>query len=378
MDLIERKFCVISGKNDLEHLYSFEKFPVFMGCVNHGLETDISEDMIWSISRNSGLIQLKKLLPLEVLYPESHGAGVLSGLWKKHHNEFANFLYKTSPTSVFELGGAHGILAAEFEQLVAIPWTILEPNPSPVEGCKADFIKGFFDDKFRFSEPFDTVVHSHVLEHIYDPDQFMKYLSEFMENGKNLVFSIPNLQIWLEQKYTTCINFEHTIFLTEPYVDFLLAKYGFRLISKQYFLDDHSIFYATVRDRSVMPINLPNDLYKKNKQLYLDFITYHEKLIYDLNKKIRGLNHQIYLFGAHIFSQYLISFGLDTTHIMAVLDNDPQKQGKRLYGTNLLVHSPYILKDIKQPVVILKAGIYNHEIKEDILKNINSDTAFFE
>ena len=50
------------------------------------------------------------------------------------------------------------------------------------------------------------------------------------------------------------------------------------------------------------------------------------------------------------------------------------KQGKRLYG-KILVCSPKVLKE-KNPVVILKAGVYNDEIKKDILTNINSKTIF--
>lgn len=378
MNFLERKNCVITGKDDLEYLYSFHQFPVFMGCVDHSMEDDLKADMSWWISCDSGLIQLRQLMPLEILYPEAHGAGAIGEVWKKHHKAFANFLYQKSPSAVLEIGGAHGILAKEFQQLSTILWTIVEPNPFPIEGCNARFIKGFFDEKFNYKEPFDTVVHSHVFEHMYDPDQFMKHLASFMDEGQRLIFSLPNLEVWLERNYTSCINFEHTLFLTEPYVEFMLAKHGFRLEFKEYFMEDHSIFYDTVRDKTVSPKSLPKGLYKKNKKLYLSFIDYHQRLIFDLNKKIKMTNQPIYLFGAHVFSQYLLAFGLDTSHIISLLDNDPQKQDKRLYGTHLMVQSPDVLKNIENPIVILKAGAYNQEIKEDILQRINKFVTFFE
>ena len=83
-------------------------------------------------------------------------------------------------------------------------------------------------------------------------------------------------------------------------------------------------------------------------------------------------------FGAHIFTTYLIAFGLDITKVESILDNSETKQGKRLYGTNIIVHSPEILKNEKAPVLILKAGIYNQEIKTQILSQINSNTIFWE
>ncbi len=378
MSLIERSHCTLSGVEDLEHIYTFSDFPIFMGCLDQPEEADLKEDMSWWISCGTGLVQLKKLLPLDVLYPESHGAGAVGALWEKHHKAFALFLNKTASSSVFEVGGAHGILEKEYQSFETIPWTILEPNPSPVDGSKARFIKGFFSEKFTYDEPFDALVHSHVFEHIYEPDQFMVHLACFMQEGKNLVFSLPNMQVMLDRKYTNCINFEHTVFLTEPYVEFLLAKHGFRLTSKEYFMDDHSIFYAATRDNSVKPVELPCDLYQKNKNLYIDYVRYHQELILGLNRIIQNLSVPVYLFGAHVFAQYLIAFGLDVCKIVCLLDNDPKKQGKRLYGTNLLVQSPAVLRDVDQPCVILKAGVYNQEIKEDILSNINKNTRFLE
>jgi len=59
MKLIERESCVVSQENDLENIYTFKNFPVYMGCSdNTKVESDIKEDMRWMISRSSGLIQL--------------------------------------------------------------------------------------------------------------------------------------------------------------------------------------------------------------------------------------------------------------------------------------------------------------------------------
>jgi FlaA1/EpsC-like NDP-sugar epimerase len=186
------------------------------------------------------------------------------------------------------------------------------------------------------------------------------------------------MQAMLERKYTNCINFEHTIFLTEPYIEYLLAKHGFKLLEKEYFLDDHSIFYAAVRDTNVKPTQLPSGLYEANKKLYMSYVNFHKELISDLNKKIEQTTQPIYLFGAHVFAQYLLEMGLNTNKIVCLLDNDPKKQGRRLYGTKLNVASPKVLAEIIDPIVILKAGVYNDEIKKDILENINKSTQFLE
>jgi hypothetical protein len=378
MKLSKRTRSVIDDTSNLETLHTLEDFPIFMGCAEHPVREDLAADQTWDICRNTGVIQLQGLIPLEVLYKTEHHSGAVGQIWMNHHEAFAEFLSKFQPESVLELGGAHGILSKNYQNIDKIHWTILEPNPSPVEGCDAHFIKGFFNKQFKSTETFQTVVHSHVFEHIYEPDEFMKLLANFISEGDKLIFSLPHLKAMLERKYTNGLNFEHTVFLTEPYIEYLLAKHGFRLLEKQYFMEDHSIFYATIRDFSVSPAELPPGLYESNKQLFLDYVQYQENLIAELNAVINNTERPVYLFGAHVFSQYLIEFGLETTKIVCLLDNDPDKHGKRLYGTNLVVQSPKILKDISQPLVILKAGVYNSEIREAILSDINDNVAFIE
>lgn len=375
--LVTRTVDVVTGSAELEDLHTLSDFPVFMGVVEHSVEQDLVADMSWSISRTSGLIQLKKLLPLDVLYQAQTTTSAVGATWMAHHREFAKFIAKYSPTGVLEFGGAHGILSIEYQNFGDVPWTILEPNPSPADGCRAEFIKGFFDERFKFDKEFDVLVHSHVFEHLYEPAGFMRAVKEFLPLGQKMLFSVPDLSEWLKRKYTNCINFEHTVYLTEPYVEYLMAEYGFRILEKQKVMDGHSIFYAVVRDDSVARYELSGNLYAENSKVYREFVGYYEALAAELNEKLKGWDGEIYLFGAHVFSQYLIAFGLDVSNVVSLLDNDSRKQGKRLYGTELNVASPEVLRGKKNVAVILKAGIYNEEIKQGISSEINDAVVYF-
>ena len=373
---ITRNKDVISGNLDLETLYEFKNFPVFMGVTNSKSNTDKFFRMRWQISKGSGMLQLNPLLPLKILYPKSHNSGCTGSLWDKHHNAFANFIYQYTPKNVLEIGAAHGILFKKFKKLNSrINWTIIEPNPKIEKKLKVKIIKKFFNNKNKIPTNIDTFVHSHVLEHIYDLHEFMKDVEEKIRIGNRMIFSIPNLEIMLKRKYTNCINFEHTIFLTEPFIKFFLYKYGFKIIQKKYFKKDHSIFYSAKKIKKFKDSKIKN-FYRKYKKMYLDYIFFHKVLIKKINNLVQTKKNPIFLFGAHVFSQYLINFGLKTKKIIFILDNDKQKQDKRLYGTNLKVKSPKILSKYKKPYVILRVGVYKDEIKEDILKNINPDTKF--
>lgn len=374
--MIKRNEDVIAGLQDLEHLHTFHGFPVFMGCTDEPQAKDLTADMQFWISRGSGMIQMNPLLPLDVLYPEAHGAGCVGASWARHHQELADFIGQFNPTSVLEIGGAHGILASKYQAQRAVPWTILEPNPTPIPGCQAKIIKGFFDEHFRIEGDIDAIVHSHVFEHIYYPDAFVRQLANFQPVGKKLIFSVPNMREMLERKFTNHLNFEHTIYLSEDYIEFLLASAGYLLLQKKYFLDDHSIFYAAVRDKQVTAVALAADLYAKNKSLYLNYVGFHKEMVLSINKSLEAeLQENVYLFGAHVQSQYMIGFGLDVQKVASILDNDPVKHGRRLYGTDKYVAGPEVLKGLDSPVVVIRAGTFTSEIVSQI-KDINPTTRF--
>jgi len=375
MNSLVRSQDIVSGSDDLEHLYTFKQFPVFMGSVTQPVDQDLTANMDWYISPASGMIQLKHVLPLEVVYQTEHNPGTTGQGWLDHHRALSDFINQHNPKRVFEIGGAHGILSEYCaEHNPSIDWTILEPNPIPVQGLKAKMQKGFFTDDTPIPANIDMIVHSHVLEHVYNPENFFKALGK-LPNGTKLCFSIPSLKSHMQQCFTNTLNFEHTYFCIEEYVMWWLQSHGYDILEVKYYNVDHSIFYSAIKRGSAVDIPCP-ELYEENKKLFNAYIDYHIELVKDINDKIK--QGSAYLFGAHVFSQYLLAFGLDRSSITAILDNSKAKQGKRLYGTDLMVNSPSILKGIDCPIVILRSGVFNKEIKEDILTNINPTCIFLE
>ena len=379
MNIIKRTKCVINDKPDLETIYSYKSFPILINCTDRPKETDKNLDLDFSISKSSGCIQLRNLVPLKELYEKYHNPGTVGKVWEDHHNSFSKFILKNNPRKILEIGGGSGILAEKVcNNDKSVNWTILEPSAKVVKKSNYEVINGYFDKDFVFDKDYECIVHSHVLEHIYEPRIFLELLNKNLNIEDIQIFSVPNMEIMFKNKYTNCITFEHTIFLTENYIEFLLTTYGFKIIEKEYFKEDHSIFYKTVRDKKVKIKELEKSNYQKNKKLLNEFISYHNELVKNLNNLLLNIEKNVYLFGACNFSQFLLEFGLKKSKIKCLLDNDVNKQGKRLYGTNLIVKSPLILREDKQPIIIVKAGAYTDEIKKDIINNINANALFLE
>tara|TARA_B100000963_G_scaffold344053_1_gene346508 strand:+ start:697 stop:1833 length:1137 start_codon:yes stop_codon:yes gene_type:complete len=373
-----RRYDLINKNSKKELLYKFKNFPVFMGCSTEKSEKDLFSNLNVWIGKKTGFIQINPYVDLKVVYKKAHGSGTVGNLWNNHHIEFAEFISQYSPNKVLEIGGSHGILAKNFIKKQKVEWSIIEPNPFRKQK-KIKYIKKFFDAKFvsKNKNKYDSIVHSHVFEHVPNPNTFIKLINRILEENGKMFFSIPNLNLWLKNKNLSTINFEHTFFLSTPYVDYVLKKNNFKIIKKKYFNKDHSIFYSCIKKNNIKKIKLDGKkYYKQNKLNFYKFINYYKKTIHYYNKKILNENSEIFIFGAHVFTQFLLNFGLNKEKIICILDNDTSKQNKRLYGTNISVKSPKILTEFSKPIVILKAGVYSQEIKENIINHINKKTIF--
>jgi SAM-dependent methyltransferase len=374
MSYLIRDHNVITKEKTLEPLYTFKNFPGYIGCTDKAQKNDILADLSLTICKKTGIIQLDKLLPLEVVYPEYHSEA-LGGVWRAHHMRFVKFINKYNPQNVLEIGGSNGFIALECLKNKKIKkWIMVEPTPSIKSNKRFEVIPTNFNNSFKYNKPIDMVVHSHTLEHIYEPGDFMEAIGRFLQEDGLQIFSVPNLYRYLKNKYANWINFEHTVFLTEYYIDYLLTINGFEIIEKKYYLE-HSIFYATKKSTTKKKIFLKNK-YKKNKKLFNDFLTFYQKKISLLNKKIKNFDGEVYLFGGHIFSQFLLNLRLDSS-IKKILDNSKLKRGKRLYGTNLSVAPLEVIKDLPRVAVILKAGVYQYELTKQ-LKRINNNVVIWE
>jgi len=369
---IERTKSVITG-NNLETIHKFHNFPVFFGCTDLSKEDDLVADMIWGIDPKCGAIQLTKLVPLEILYKEQHVDGT-GPTWNKYYEDFAAFIEYQKPKNVLEIGGGSGQLAQNVtKNNPKIKWTVIEPNPIIKETNQIKVISGFFGSSLRVENKIDTIVLSQVLEHIYNPREFILDVANFLSMNGKVIVAYPQLTSWLSKKYTNALNFEHTI-LIDDFIEYLFIEQGFAIKEKNKY-KDHSTFIVAEKKEKKLKTDIPNKYYEY-KSLYLSFISYHEKLVKELNLKIKNTRKPVFLFGAHIFATYLFSFGLDKS-LAGILDNSKLKQNRRFYGTDFIVSSPLILKELGEVNVILKAGLYNDEIKKDILENINPNVNFW-
>ena len=373
--MTQRTGCILNQSDPLILIETVSKFPVFMGTTNQSTHDDKFMDMSFGISRLGQVVQLINMPSFNDVYPKQTTTSAIGGLWQLHHKEFAKFINTFKPKSVLEIGGAHGYLSQAYcETYGEIEWTIIEPNPSPIKGCPAKFIEGFIEElEIDFSK-YDLVVHSHTLEHVLDPLGWLRIISAQMPANLKMVFSIPILDHWLKRGYSNALNFEHTYLLDYRVLNILLEESDLYLTHEDVFMNKHSRFVCAQKFGSNRGgvFRQTNEDFENQLEIFKKFLEDKIRFVEEANSIINLKKGPVFCFGAHIFTQFLITLGLKENSVEQILDNDVKKHGERLYGSSLLVGSPVMLQTLRAPIIILDAGSHTSEIAKQ-LKQINSN-----
>jgi predicted SAM-dependent methyltransferase len=341
--------------------------PVFMG-VNKGYEEDFS-DMTFLECTNCGSIQIKELIEPEKLYISNHNLQIIGELWKNHYNEFINLLkYYVKNNHVLEIGDPSFKLSSKLSSNVK-SWDIVELNPNPEIPIppNTQIVKSYFDENFKINSKVDVIIHSHFLEHVTNIKNHLDLCFDILKAGGKLIFSVPNLEYILmsDNSPINVLHFEHTFFYSEKILTKILHICGFKTLeTKKY--KNHSIFFICEKNYKQ---NLELDKTKYSVNFLLSYEKY-KKYVKNINFFIeKNKTKNIFLYGAHVSSQFLINLGLNIDKIESIVDNSTDKQGFKLYGTQKNVISPKELENSENPVVILNhMSIYSEEITNQIKK----------
>tara|TARA_B100001093_G_scaffold214239_1_gene205541 strand:+ start:14816 stop:15850 length:1035 start_codon:yes stop_codon:yes gene_type:complete len=333
---------------------------------------DLYSDKIFSACSDCGCVQIKNLIPLDLLYAKSHNAAI-GKTWDKHHLEFCKFTKEYVHGNVLEIGGGNLKVAnnlSESDRVKTI--TIFDKNFVADKKSKKIILKNHFFDQSKIEIIPDVIIHTHLIEHLYNPLEDIKKISETLKEGGYMMFAAPIIDKMLKHNFTNAMNFEHTYMLSEDMIQNIMSYSNLEIVSINPF-SEYINFY--IAKKTINKKIIEHD-YSEQASIIRKFCSFHESEVERIANQLDSEKENNFIFGAHIFTQYLLGFGLQQSMFANVLDNDPSKQKNRLYGTSLLVESPQILKNIKSPVVVLKAAMYTEEIKNDIIKNINSKTRF--
>lgn len=333
----ERKCCVSCGLSKFGIISSIDKFPVSMACTNDKPENDLFAPLVIQKCLNCGTLQLKYLIDPKILYKYPHNPAI-GKTWQRHNELFVDFIDRSknlNDIDILDFGGGNSKIAKLIlSQFSPKSYTIVDWNYSHY-----DLIKGVkYSENIPKDTKYDLVIASHTFEHFYEPRYDIEPIIKSIKVGGGLAFSIPNIESQLENNYLNALNFEHT-YCPSPH-----------WMPNNSYVDDNYIMHYYRQGNAKKDEEIPNNILVCAETPYI------------------YLKDPVYIFGGHIFAQQIIArVSKGTRHqIMGILDNDPQKQGKRLYGTPYKVIAPEEA-DKKYPVIV-NCAQYTNEISENLIQ----------
>jgi hypothetical protein len=358
---MKRELCVICENKEFECINSFSNFPI-MATSSSGKQ-DILFDYTLILCNRCKCLQLENLVDAKYLYSPVYMNATFSPSWLDHHKTFCQFIVQnTTETSFLEIGANTGILYKIMLDYRSIDYTTLDMYKNNELHSNIKFIEGNCED-FDYNG-YNTVILSHVFEHLYNPRKFIEKIKN--GNVSSVFISIPNFDLLVKEKAIITIHSQHTFFCGLDYIKYVFSLYHYRCeTSFTYNGNFKSYMLKFVLDPNMLTLELPFT----DKNMLTDI--YVNEINRISNTK---LSKNTLICPAGIYGQYLYYFIKDKENVLGFIDNNKNRHGKPLYGTDKLVYSPTEI-DYKNNHILLCECPYKDEILESLSK-ISSNIKF--
>ena len=323
--------------------------------------TDILTDQNFSICNECSCVQLTTLIDPSVLYGTAHNNTFNTPKWLDHHRKFSDFIFsKKSFNSILEVGGSGNLFTLMNKPELQYTCLDINTTPEPVEGITY---------KFGNCESYDysgneTIILSHVFEHLLNPRSFIGSLSK--GGVKNIFISIPNMKALIDSNSSNILHNEHTYYIDKVLAVWLFEEYGYYL--EDYFeYESHSLFMYFCRKESScktesscnivgrVPIPRP-ELEAVFGRIFQDEYSRLSKIV---------IKPQSFVVPAGLYGQFITQY-CKISQIIGFLDNDKTKQGRRVYGTPFYVFGFDELYKYSDITIYIWLGQYTSEIIKQI------------
>lgn len=164
------------------------------------------------------------------------------------------------PMSVVEIGCGTGQYYEAWKEM-GVKWAGVEVNKEMLAFCRSrNMPVEEFDQCIGSGETYDVVFMSQVLEHIFEPHDFLKKIGRLLSSHGILHVDVPNHDS-LTSLYRRVNAFQndygflqpphHLIAYTKRSLAYLLGKSGFEVVEIDAYANDHDAFGQLVASKSL-------------------------------------------------------------------------------------------------------------------------------
>jgi hypothetical protein len=331
-----RRSCIACGNNELTTVFSHDYTASLSLAFNEKPETPIFMPFNVLLCNKCYAAQTKYLGNLSIIYSKNH-ADNCGSLKVEMQDLFAEFVGKNKQIQgIVEFGACNNFLSSRVLAKNSTEYYIVEPDYTG-DPTGLHIIKDYAENVDIQKLPVNTIVMSHLFEHLYEP---MKVLETFSKcsNIEYIYLNHPDFEHNVRNDTYVVLNSEHTFYIEHSVMFAYFAKFGFKLQERTDY-NNHSLFLCFRRE----PQAIQDESCFVNKQVPNDmkiFFGNMKKIVNSLHKTIEeNPTKKYYMWPASAHSISLFACGFNTNLLTAMLDNSPNKIGKYLHSYNLYCES---------------------------------------
>ena len=248
-----------------------------------------------------------------------------------------------------------------------------EPRQLPASVAdQVQFVQTFFSDT-QALEGTDLICSRYVLEHIAEPVPFLNMVRRSIGEDRDTIvyFEVPNVELILDQLSVWDVIYEHCGYFSTTSLTDVFVRCGFEVLDVVRGYDDQFIgieAVVTPRNtqasasawREVETLKTQVDAWSENFERTME--TWREHL---QRMEAKGQTGVLWGAGAKAVG-FLNMLEIGSDQIGAVVDINPNKQGKYIAGTGQLIIGPEQLSAHAPDVIVIMNPIYRKEIQETV------------
>lgn len=282
------------------------------------------------------------------------------------------------PDSVIQFGSSDGYTLSRFSDAGSSRVLGVEPGQKAREyALKAYGVlcqSGTVDD-YQVDDRFELIILTHILEHLYNPLDFLLRVQKNITDGGVLLIEVP---LWerLDKQGSGVLTFEHVNYFSEDALFSMLRGAGFEpIFSSKLFESGLYPVITVVAKASGVQYETRNS-YRDSRALLEAYLKREKKFWRRVEKKILiKLNQHSgsYIYGAGIHTSQMLGNTSLQEHIElhGVIDSSPSKWGKEIAGVT--IQPPTILDDLPSDANIIISSSASESYIFDAISKRRSD-----
>tara|TARA_B100000989_G_C19515672_1_gene461488 strand:+ start:1049 stop:2245 length:1197 start_codon:yes stop_codon:yes gene_type:complete len=224
----------------------------------------------------------------------------------------------------------------------------------------------------------DLVIFRHVLEHIYNLDNFFKFIKNITIKNGYVIIEVPSCTKNLLKGDCTMIWEEHKSYFTKESLKSTINFFNLNIIDIfEYKYTHENCLVAIIKNTNSNKVFNYQKSFKINTELLIKFVNQYDKRKAKIHLKIKKLKEKygkLFMYGAGHFSIAFISLNNIAKDIEIIIDDNIHKKGMFLPIGNIKIMSSKYLKSKKNKICLLSINPDNHNKvlnKHKILKKNN-------